>query len=174
MGFETQDVERKVLSILRVLNESEESLGARVIAQRLKKYGVELGERAVRYHLKLTDEKGLTRLVGRRDGRLLTERGKDKGVVIVQRREVVDAAGVGEKLGPRTIFPHFLMHPVDVADDGFSPDDVFAVHRHLDPQDPVSGRMLRPQVQDERLLGVRAAGDVVCSDHALKSLRRGW
>ena len=78
MGFETQDVERKVLSILRVLNESEESLGARVIAQRLKKYGVELGERAVRYHLKLTDERGLTRLVGRRDGRLLTERGKEE------------------------------------------------------------------------------------------------
>jgi len=78
VGFETQDVERKVLSILRVLNESEESLGARVIAQRLKKYGVELGERAVRYHLKLTDEKGLTRLVGRRNGRLLTERGKEE------------------------------------------------------------------------------------------------
>ena len=78
MGFETQDVERKVLSILRVLNESEESLGARVIAQRLKKHGVELGERAVRYHLKLTDEKGLTRLVGRRDGRVLTDLGKQE------------------------------------------------------------------------------------------------
>jgi repressor of nif and glnA expression len=34
-----------------------------------------LGERAVRYHLKLMDERGLTQLVGRRDGRTLTERG---------------------------------------------------------------------------------------------------
>ena len=55
MGFETQDVERKVLTILRTLSDSHEPLGARVIAQHLKDYGIELGERAVRYHLKLMD-----------------------------------------------------------------------------------------------------------------------
>ena len=77
MGFETQDVERKVLSILKVLSDCQEPLGARVIAQRLKGYGIELGERAVRYHLKLMDERGLTRLVGR-DGRLLTEQGMEE------------------------------------------------------------------------------------------------
>jgi repressor of nif and glnA expression len=77
MGFETQDVERKVLSILKVLGDSAEPMGARVIAQRLKGYGIELGERAVRYHLKLMDERGLTRLVGR-DGRLLTEQGMEE------------------------------------------------------------------------------------------------
>jgi repressor of nif and glnA expression len=77
MGFETQDVERKVLSILKVLGNSAEPMGARVIAQRLKGYGIELGERAVRYHLKLMDERGLTRLVGR-DGRLLTEQGMEE------------------------------------------------------------------------------------------------
>jgi hypothetical protein len=77
MGFETQDVERKVLSILKVLSDCQEPLGARVIAQRLKGYGIELGERAVRYHLKLMDERGLTRLVGR-DGRLLTEPGMEE------------------------------------------------------------------------------------------------
>lgn len=55
MGFETQDVERKVLAILRVVGDSQEALGARVIARRLKDLGVELGERAVRYHLKLMD-----------------------------------------------------------------------------------------------------------------------
>ena len=74
MGFETQEVERKIISILRVLSESHEPLGARVIARRLKDLGVELGERAVRYHLKLMDERGLTQLVGR-DGRLLTGQG---------------------------------------------------------------------------------------------------
>ena len=74
MGFETQDVERKVFSILKVLNDSQEALGARIIARRLKDLGVELGERAVRYHLKLMDERGLTQLVGR-DGRLITASG---------------------------------------------------------------------------------------------------
>ncbi|MCD6453076.1 MAG: DUF128 domain-containing protein [Dehalococcoidales bacterium] len=74
MGFENQGVKRKVLAILRVLADSSEVLGARVIARRLKDLGVGLGERAVRYHLKLMDERGLTRLEGR-DGRLITELG---------------------------------------------------------------------------------------------------
>jgi len=60
---------------MKVLSESEGPVGARVVAQHLKDYGVELGDRAVRYHLKLMDERGLTRLVGRRDGRILTEEG---------------------------------------------------------------------------------------------------
>ena len=77
MGFETQDVERKIIAILKVLADCQEPLGARVASHRLKEYGVELGERAVRYHLKLMDERGLTRLVGR-DGRLLTEQGEEE------------------------------------------------------------------------------------------------
>jgi repressor of nif and glnA expression len=77
MGFETQDVERKVFAILKVLSESQEALGARVLARRLKGLGIELGERAVRYHLKLMDERGLTQLVGR-DGRLITETGVEE------------------------------------------------------------------------------------------------
>ena len=74
MGFETQDVERKAFSILKVLSDSQGALGARVIAHRLKDHGVELGERAVRYHLKLMDRRGLTQLMGR-DGRLITDSG---------------------------------------------------------------------------------------------------
>lgn len=74
IGQEPQEVERKVLSILKVLRDSREPLGARVTSQRLKAFGVDLGERAVRYHLKWMDERGLTELVGR-DGRLITERG---------------------------------------------------------------------------------------------------
>ncbi len=75
MGFEAQDVERKVVSILKVLRDSQSPLGSRVIARRLKECGIDLGERAIRYHLRLMDERGLTKLVGRRDGRILTERG---------------------------------------------------------------------------------------------------
>lgn len=74
IGQDIQEVERKVLSILKVLRDSKEPLGARVISQRLKDFGVGLGERAVRYHLKWMDERGVTQLVGR-DGRLITERG---------------------------------------------------------------------------------------------------
>ena len=75
MGFDTGDVETKTLSIMKVLSESDGPLGARTIAQHLKDYGIELGDRAVGYHLKLMDERGLTELVGRRDGRVLTAAG---------------------------------------------------------------------------------------------------
>ncbi len=70
IGFETQEVERKVISVLKTVNASQEPLGARVIAYRLKDYGVELGERAVRYYLKLMDERGLLDLSGERAGLL--------------------------------------------------------------------------------------------------------
>ncbi|MDY6916700.1 MAG: NrpR regulatory domain-containing protein [Chloroflexota bacterium] len=75
MSFEAKDTERKELLILRVLRDSQGPMGASLIAQHLRDYGVELGERAVRYHLKLLDERRLTRLAGRRDGRVLTELG---------------------------------------------------------------------------------------------------
>lgn len=76
MGFETQDVERKVLAILSTLGDSPQAVGSTVIAKRLKEMGIELSERAVRYHLRLMDERGLTRLIGRRDGRVITELGQ--------------------------------------------------------------------------------------------------
>jgi len=75
MGFETQDIERKIFSILKVLSKSNAALGSTVIARCLRELGVELSDRAVRYHLKLMDERGLTRLAGRRDGRVITELG---------------------------------------------------------------------------------------------------
>jgi hypothetical protein len=103
MGFETQDVERKVLTILKILSESQEALGARVIARRLKDYGLELGERAVRYHLKLMDERGLTQLVGR-DGRLITESGIEELKSALVRDKVGFATSRIELLAFRTDF----------------------------------------------------------------------
>jgi repressor of nif and glnA expression len=70
-----QDVERKTLSILKVLSNTGKPVGSRIIAQRLNDYGLKLGERAIRYHLKITDERGLTALVTGRDGRIITEKG---------------------------------------------------------------------------------------------------
>jgi len=77
IGVETQEVERKVLLILKILSESADPLGATVLARQLKSHGIDLGERAVRYHLKIMDERGLTQLVGR-DGRSITPRGLDE------------------------------------------------------------------------------------------------
>jgi repressor of nif and glnA expression len=88
MGFETQDVERKTIAIMRILRDSSEPLGARVISHHLKSHGIELSERAVRYHLKLMDERGFTESVGR-DGRLITQLG----------REELESALVGDKVG---------------------------------------------------------------------------
>jgi len=75
MSFETQGIERKEFSILKVLSNSPQALGARVIARHIKGLGIELSERAVRYHLRLMDERGLTQLEGRREGRVITELG---------------------------------------------------------------------------------------------------
>jgi len=75
------DAEGKLISILKILSESSESLGSITIARRLEDEGVFLSERAVRYHLRIADERGYTR-PGGRDGRMITEEG---------RREVKDA-----------------------------------------------------------------------------------
>lgn len=76
--FNPEDIERKVILILKILSENQESLGARVIARKMQERGVHLSERTVRYHLKLMDERGLTKLVSRRDGRIITNLGLDE------------------------------------------------------------------------------------------------
>jgi HTH-type transcriptional regulator, global nitrogen regulator NrpRI len=73
--FKPEDIERKIILILKILHESPEPLGARVIARRMSERDVQLSERTVRYHLKMMDERGLTQLVGRRDGRIITASG---------------------------------------------------------------------------------------------------
>ena len=78
IGQGTREVERKVLAILEILNDSEEPLGGRIISRRLKGKGIDLGERAVRYHLKIMDERGLTRSVGHRDGRSIAQPGLEE------------------------------------------------------------------------------------------------
>ena len=83
-----QEVERKTIAILRALSQSGEPLGARVISHRLQEYGIELSERAVRYHLKLMDERGFTQSVGR-NGRLITQSGLEE----------LESALVSDKVG---------------------------------------------------------------------------
>jgi repressor of nif and glnA expression len=104
MGFETREVERKVITILKVLSESREPVGARVAARRLRDHGVELGERMVRFHLKDTDARGLTRLAGPRDGRVLTELGEEELKNALVRDKVGMAISKIELLAFRTDF----------------------------------------------------------------------
>ena len=75
IGQENRLVERKTVAILKVLSDSATPLGGRVIARRLSDLGYELGERAVRYHLKLMDQRGFTQIAGKKDGRLITSAG---------------------------------------------------------------------------------------------------
>ena len=76
IGQEDRDVERAKIAMLEILGDSQKAIGGNVIARRLKEdYGIELSERAVRYHLRLLDERGFTSKISRRDGRAITEQG---------------------------------------------------------------------------------------------------
>lgn len=78
-GIESRQVAREKLAILRILADAPKPLGSKVIARLLDDgYGTLLSERAVRYHLGLMDEQGLTVKISRRDGRTLTKRGREE------------------------------------------------------------------------------------------------
>jgi repressor of nif and glnA expression len=86
---ESRDVERKIVSILKILKDSPEPVGAKFIAHRLKDYGIDLSETGVRYHLRIMDERGLTYLVSRWHGRLVTKSGINE----------ITSALVGDRVG---------------------------------------------------------------------------
>jgi repressor of nif and glnA expression len=71
------DSEKQIVSILKILNESSEPLGARIIARKLEDDGIFLSERGVRYHLMTSDLRGYTRCLGR-DGRMITAEGRQE------------------------------------------------------------------------------------------------
>jgi hypothetical protein len=72
-----KDTERKTVAILKVLSESSDPLGSIAISRELERHGVFLSERAVRYHLRMTDERGYTEPMGR-DGRGITADGLEE------------------------------------------------------------------------------------------------
>ncbi len=81
-----QETDRKMMEILRILADREEVLGAKTIAEELKKKGYDLGERAVRYHMRILDEKGFTERIGYA-GRQITDKGRkelEKGLIYDQ------------------------------------------------------------------------------------------
>jgi len=74
------DIERKSITILKILAESNGPLGARIVSRMLEEEGIHLTERAVRFDLQFMDERGLTRNVGKkgRAGRVITDKGRDE------------------------------------------------------------------------------------------------
>jgi repressor of nif and glnA expression len=127
IGQETRDIERKITAILKVLSDSTDPVGGRVISRRLKEQGVELNERTVRYHLRMMDERGLTRSMGQRDGRAITESGIEelKSALVCDKVGLI--AGRIELLSFLTTFdPEKLTGdiPIDVS---LFPKDQFAL-----------------------------------------------
>ncbi|MEN4006243.1 MAG: DUF128 domain-containing protein [Methanobacteriaceae archaeon] len=80
------ETDRKMIEILRILADQNKVLGAKTIAEELKRKGYNLGERAVRYHMRILDEKGFTERIGYA-GREITEEGLkelEKGLIYDQ------------------------------------------------------------------------------------------
>ncbi len=66
-----------MIEILRILNAQDKPTGSKLIADELKNKGYNLGERAVRYHMQILDEKGYTERMGY-SGRQITDLGREK------------------------------------------------------------------------------------------------
>jgi repressor of nif and glnA expression len=92
--FSSSETERKIVAILKVLSESSEPLGSITIARKLEHEGIFLSERAVRYHLRIMDERGYTQPAGR-NGRIITLEGLEE---VKQALVVVQLGFIREKL----------------------------------------------------------------------------
>lgn len=80
---------KTMLAILKVLEKNQDRiLGSREISKHLTQHGVELTERTVRYHMKILDERGMTKVFGK-EGRRITKRGLEE----------LSAAMVSDKVG---------------------------------------------------------------------------
>lgn len=128
-----EEIEKKTLLILKVLNEAGSPLGSRIIARRMRDMGVFVSERSVRYHLKFMDQRGLTKLVDRHDGRAITEH----GIVELSNARVKDKIGLSisriESLAYRTTYdPEKKSGLVPINLSFIRPQDLPRVLRHME------------------------------------------
>jgi HTH-type transcriptional regulator, global nitrogen regulator NrpRI len=71
-------VTKTMLSILKILDANpDQILGSGAISKQLKMHGIDLTERTVRYHLRILDERGFTKVFGK-EGRMITVKGKEE------------------------------------------------------------------------------------------------
>lgn len=68
---------KTMFSILTILDKQSDIIGSKEISKHLKLHGVDLTERTVRYHLKILDERGLTKVFGK-EGRRITQKGREE------------------------------------------------------------------------------------------------
>lgn len=71
------ELDRKTNAILKIIAESRGPIGSAEIAEKLKDMGIEMSERTVRYHLKMMNEKGLTKVFWK-EGRVITSKGVEE------------------------------------------------------------------------------------------------
>ncbi|MCX7635343.1 MAG: NrpR regulatory domain-containing protein [Syntrophales bacterium] len=178
----SEDTERKSLLILRILSEAGQPLGSRHLARRMQEHGVVVSERAVRYHLRLLDERGLTALVGKRDGRVITPVGidevgkarvRDKVGMAISRIEILafkttfdPATGTGVlpvniSLLPRADFPAALAAMKPVFEAGYVVSKRLAI--------AAAGERLGGLVIPEGKVGVATVCSIVINGVLLKS-----
>ncbi len=86
----TDKVERAQTAILRVLSDTRGPLGAARVVESLLAAGLDLRPRTVRFHLLELDRRGLTQLVNRRSGRLITKAGREE----LSKVDVITKVGV--------------------------------------------------------------------------------
>lgn len=80
---------RTMLAILKILEQHQDTiLGSRELSRQLKLHGIDITERTVRYHLKILDERGFTKVFGK-EGRMITQKG----------RVELSQAGVSDRIG---------------------------------------------------------------------------
>jgi repressor of nif and glnA expression len=99
----SSDTERKIVFVLKVLSEFSKPLGSITIARELERHGIFLSERAVRYHLRITDERGYTQPRGR-NGRMLTPQGLEELRIALAPEQVGFIVDKLELLAFRTTF----------------------------------------------------------------------
>jgi repressor of nif and glnA expression len=68
-------IEKRRLTILKILQEADKPVGSDLITDRLKGLGYDMSERTVRFHLLAMDKAGYTQYIGKR-GRRITDKGK--------------------------------------------------------------------------------------------------
>ena len=73
----SDEVNRKINAILRIINEAKDPIGSSEIAAKLKELGIEMSERTVRYHLKALNDDGLLKIFWK-EGRVITSKGLEE------------------------------------------------------------------------------------------------
>lgn len=121
-----KDIEKKIIAMLGILKDARKSIGSHIISRELKKRGVDLTKTTVCYHLRIMDVRGLTKIITKRKGRIITEKGKEE----VENALVSDKVGtVIHKVGTLSYLTNFDLETKKgdiILNASFMPKDKFS------------------------------------------------